>query len=50
MAQPALIILLQIATKTFDLVLALTHGGPGISTTFPPVSVYDRLFAAGELA
>lgn len=45
-----LIILLQFAIKTFDLVLALTHGGPGISTTFPAIFVYDRLFAAGELA
>ncbi|MDU9005094.1 carbohydrate ABC transporter permease [Sedimentitalea todarodis] len=44
------IILLQFAIKTFDLVLALTHGGPGISTTFPAIFVYDRLFAAGELA
>ncbi|UWQ17234.1 carbohydrate ABC transporter permease [Jannaschia sp. M317] len=45
-----LIILLQFAIKTFDLVLALTHGGPGIATTFPAMFVYDRLFAAGELA
>lgn len=44
------IILLQFAIKTFDLVLALTHGGPGISTTFPAMFVYSRLFAAGELA
>lgn len=50
MVLAVLIILLQIATTTFDLVLALTHGGPGISTTFPAVAVYDRLFAAGELA
>ncbi len=45
-----LIILLQFAIKTFDLVLALTHGGPGISTTFPAMFVYDRLFAAGQLS
>ncbi len=45
-----LIILLQFTIKTFDLVLALTHGGPGISTTFPAIYVYDRLFASGELA
>lgn len=45
-----IIILVQFAIKTFDLVLALTHGGPGISTTFPAMFVYDRLFAAGELA
>lgn len=45
-----LIILLQFAVKTFDLVLALTHGGPGISTVFPAIFVYDRLFAGAELA
>ena len=45
-----LIILLQFTIKTFDLVLALTHGGPGISTTFPAIFVYDRLFAGANLA
>lgn len=45
-----LVILLQFTIKTFDLVLALTHGGPGISTTFPAIFVYDRLFASAELA
>ncbi len=29
------VVLLQFAIKTFDLVVALTSGGPGISTTFP---------------
>src|ERR1700678_29786 len=29
------VVLLQFAIKTFDLVVALTQGGPGIATTFP---------------
>lgn len=45
-----LIVLLQFAIKTFDLVLALTHGGPGIATTFPSIFIYDRMFAGGRLA
>ena len=32
-----LVILLQFAIKTFDLVLALTSGGPGIATTVPAI-------------
>ena len=44
-----LVILLQFAIKTFDLVLALTSGGPGISTTMPAVYVYDLMFQRGQL-
>lgn len=44
-----LVILLQFAIKTFDLVLALTSGGPGISTTVPAIYVYDLMFGRGEL-
>ncbi len=43
------VILLQFAIKTFDLVLALTSGGPGISTTMPAIYVYDLMFQRGEL-
>ncbi len=43
------VILLSIAIKTFDLVRALTGGGPGISTTLPAVVVYDFMFQRGEL-
>lgn len=44
-----LVILLQFAIKTFDLVLALTSGGPGISTTVPAIYVYDLMFQRGQL-
>jgi glucose/mannose transport system permease protein len=42
-----LVILLQFAIKTFDLVLALTNGGPGIATTVPAIYVYDYMFQRG---
>ena len=45
-----IVVLLQFAIKTFDLVVALTHGGPGISTTFPANYVYDLMFQRGEIA
>lgn len=41
------IILLQIAIKTYDLVRALTAGGPGIATTLPTNVVYDYMFQRG---
>jgi glucose/mannose transport system permease protein len=43
------VIMLQFAIKTFDLVLALTYGGPGISTTFPAIYVYDLMFQRGQI-
>lgn len=45
-----LVVLLQFAIKTFDLAIALTKGGPGISTTFPALYVYDLMFQRGEIA
>lgn len=45
-----LVILVQFAIKTFDLVLALTSGGPGVSTTVPAIYVYDLMFQRGLLA
>lgn len=45
-----MVILLQFAIKTFDLVLALTTGGPGIATTVPAIHVYDLLFQRGQMA
>lgn len=45
-----LVILLQFAIKTFDLVLALTGGGPGINTTMPAIVVYDFMFQRGQIA
>src|SRR6202034_564927 len=44
------VVLLQFAIKTFDLVVALTQGGPGIATTFPANYVYDLMFQRGEMA
>ncbi len=45
-----LIVLVQFAIKTFDLVLALTSGGPGIATTVPAIYVYDLMFQRGLMA
>lgn len=45
-----LVVLLQFAIKTFDLAIALTRGGPGISTTFPAIYVYDLMFQRGQIA
>lgn len=45
-----LIILVQNALKTFELVGALTSGGPGISTTVPAMFVFDVMYGRGQLA
>ena len=45
-----LVMLLQFAIKTYDLVVALTGGGPGLATTVPTIVVYDFMFQRGELA
>jgi glucose/mannose transport system permease protein len=44
------VVMLQFAIKTYDLVVALTRGGPGISTTFPANYVYDLMFQRGQIA
>ncbi|MEM7023695.1 MAG: sugar ABC transporter permease [Pseudomonadota bacterium] len=44
-----LIILVQAALKTFELVQALTSGGPGIATTVPAIFVFDVMYARGQL-
>ena len=44
------VVLLQFAIKTFDLVVSLTGGGPGIATTFPAIYVYDLMFQRGQIA
>jgi glucose/mannose transport system permease protein len=46
-AVAVLVILLQVALKTYDLVRALTAGGPGIATTLPTNVVYDYMFQRG---
>ena len=45
-----LVVLLQSAIKIFDLVLALTVGGPGIATQVPSIYVYDLMFQRGQMA
>jgi glucose/mannose transport system permease protein len=44
-----IVVMLQFAIKTFDLAVALTNSGPGISTTFPATYVYDLMFQRGEI-
>ncbi len=44
-----LVVLLQFAVKTYDLVVALTSGGPGIATTLPSLVVYNYMFQRGQL-
>lgn len=45
-----IVIQLQFAISTFDLVRALTNGGPGIATQLPALVVYDLMFQRGLLA
>jgi glucose/mannose transport system permease protein len=45
-----IVIQLQFAITTFDLVRALTGGGPGIATMLPALVVYDFMFQRGLLA
>lgn len=43
------VVLLQFAIKTYDLVVALTQGGPGVATTVPAIVVYDLMFQRGQI-
>ena len=43
------VIELQFAISTFDLVRALTGGGPGLATQLPALVVYDLMFQRGQL-
>lgn len=43
------VVQLQFAIKTFDLVAALTRGGPGTATSFPALYVYDLMFQRGQI-
>jgi glucose/mannose transport system permease protein len=45
-----IVIQLQFAITTFDLVRALTGGGPGIATQLPALVVYDFMFQRVLLA
>ena len=45
----SIIILTHAAIKTFDLVVALTGGGPGIATDMPATLMYAMAFERGDL-
>lgn len=44
------IILLHIAIKSFDLIIALTSGGPGYSSGVPATFMYTYTFSRGQIA
>jgi len=46
----SVIILLHISIKTFDLVVAMTKGGPGYSTILPSIFMYQYSFGRNQLA
>lgn len=45
----ALIVLTHVAIKSFDLIVALTGGGPGFSTDVPATFVYAYAFTRGQI-
>ncbi|MGQ5523870.1 carbohydrate ABC transporter permease [Chitinimonas sp. PSY-7] len=45
----AFMILAHIAVKSFDLVMALTAGGPGFATDLPSIFMYQHGFSRGQL-
>lgn len=44
------VVQLQFAISAFDLVRALTNGGPGIATQLPALVVYDLMFQRSQLS
>ncbi|MBL0690862.1 MAG: sugar ABC transporter permease [SAR324 cluster bacterium] len=46
----AVIILLHLAIKSYDLVIALTNAGPGNSTEMPATFMYSYTFARSQMA
>ena len=46
----ALVILLHLAVKSFDLVVALTGGGPGFQSTLPANFMYEMTFRRNQIA
>lgn len=44
-----LLVLAHIAIKSFDLVIALTNGGPGYSTDVPATFMYAMAFSRGQI-
>lgn len=45
----ALVVLSHLAVKSFDLVIALTSGGPGYATDMPATYMYAQAFSRGDL-
>ncbi len=45
----AFVILMHLAIKTFDLVMALTAGGPGTATSLPATFMFDMAFQRDRL-
>jgi len=45
----ALVVLAHLAIKSFDLVIALTGGGPGVATDLPATFMYAMAFQRSEL-
>ncbi|SNT74954.1 carbohydrate ABC transporter membrane protein 1, CUT1 family [Paracoccus seriniphilus] len=45
----AFIVLAHLAIKAFDLVIALTNGGPGYATDLPATYMYAMAFSRGDL-
>lgn len=46
----AIVLLVSLAIKSFDLVIALTGGGPGYSTWLPAIFMYNIGFNRGQIA
>ena len=46
----AVIILVHLAIKTFDLVVAMTNGGPGYASILPSIFMYEYSFSRNSLA
>jgi glucose/mannose transport system permease protein len=46
----AFVILLHLAVKSFDLVVALTGGGPGFQSTLPANFMYEMTFRRNQIA
>jgi glucose/mannose transport system permease protein len=46
----AFVILAHMAIKSYDLIIALTNGGPGRSTWLPSVFMYQYTFTRNEMA
>ncbi len=45
----SVMVLAHIAIKSFDLVMAMTSGGPGYSTDLPAVFMYSHTFTRGQM-